>query len=60
MDMKMYFHGSIGDDYFLFKSWIPTSAGAIVGVCVAVFILGIFERYLMALRRACDSHWRRG
>ncbi|ORX39174.1 Ctr copper transporter family-domain-containing protein [Kockovaella imperatae] len=60
MMMKMYFHGSIGDDYFLFKSWVPTSPGAIVGICIAVFILAIFDRYLAAMRRACDMYWRRG
>ncbi|ORY33102.1 Ctr copper transporter family-domain-containing protein [Naematelia encephala] len=60
METKMYFHGSIGTDMLYFASWTPTSAGATVGVCIALFMLGMFERYLYALRRACDVSWRKG
>ncbi|WVF65436.1 hypothetical protein IAT40_000163 [Kwoniella sp. CBS 6097] len=60
MSMKMYFHGSIGSDSLWFASWVPTSAGATVGVCIALFLLAIFERYLVAFRRACDVSWRKG
>ncbi|WVQ93109.1 hypothetical protein IAU59_000173 [Kwoniella sp. CBS 9459] len=60
MSMKMYFHGSIGSDTLWFASWMPTSAGATVGVCIALFLLAIFERYLVAFRRACDVSWRKG
>ena len=49
-----------GPPAFLFQSWVPTSGGAVAGICIAVFLLGIFERYLVALRRACDYAWRRG
>ncbi|WVO15562.1 hypothetical protein L204_103222 [Cryptococcus depauperatus] len=45
MGMKMYFHGSIGGD---------------MGVCIGLFLFAVFERYLVAFRRACDSSWRRG
>ncbi|RSH95207.1 hypothetical protein EHS25_000293 [Saitozyma podzolica] len=57
---KMYLHGTIGDDMLWFQSWMPTSAGAIVGVCIGLFIFAIFERYLAAFRRACDAGWRKG
>lgn len=60
MSMKMYFHGTIGGDLLWFASWMPSSAGATVGVCIGLFILAIFERYLVAFRRACDAAWRRG
>ncbi|WRT69170.1 uncharacterized protein IL334_006154 [Kwoniella shivajii] len=60
MDMKMYFHGSIGTDMLWFASWMPTSAGATVGVCIGLFLFAIFERYLVAFRRACDASWRKG
>ncbi|KAK8870094.1 hypothetical protein IAR55_000664 [Kwoniella newhampshirensis] len=60
MTMKMYFHGSIGTDMLWFASWMPSSAGATVGVCIGLFILAIFERYLIAFRRACDASWRKG
>nr|XP_031858612.1 uncharacterized protein CI109_005992 [Kwoniella shandongensis]KAA5525684.1 hypothetical protein CI109_005992 [Kwoniella shandongensis] len=58
--MKMYFHGSIGSDMLWFASWMPSSAGATVGVCIGLFIFAIFERYLVAFRRACDASWRKG
>ncbi|WVR08955.1 hypothetical protein IAU60_006014 [Kwoniella sp. DSM 27419] len=57
---KMYFHGSIGTDTLWLASWVPSSPGAIVGVCVALFLLAVFERYLVAFRRACDVSWRKG
>ncbi|WVQ81102.1 hypothetical protein IAT38_003224 [Cryptococcus sp. DSM 104549] len=60
MSMKMYFHGTLGTDMLWFASWMPTSAGATVGVCIGLFLLAIFERYLIAFRRACDAAWRRG
>ncbi|WWC72993.1 uncharacterized protein I206_106957 [Kwoniella pini CBS 10737] len=60
MTMKMYFHGSIGTDMLWFASWMPTSAGATVGVCIGLFLFAIFERYLVAFRRACDASWRKG
>ncbi|WWD06865.1 hypothetical protein V865_004962 [Kwoniella europaea PYCC6329] len=59
-DMKMYFHGSIGTDMLWFASWMPTSAGATVGVCIGLFLFAVFERYLVAFRRACDAAWRKG
>lgn len=43
-----------------FKSWHPSSAGATVGVCIALFALSIFDRYMHAMWRACNAHWARG
>ncbi|XP_006463818.1 hypothetical protein AGABI2DRAFT_74407 [Agaricus bisporus var. bisporus H97] len=42
-----YFHFA-GGDHLLFKAWQPTSAGAIVGACLGVFFLAIFERLVYA------------
>ncbi|EIW66063.1 hypothetical protein TREMEDRAFT_70320 [Tremella mesenterica DSM 1558] len=60
MPMKMWFHGTIGTDMLWFASWMPTSGGATAGVCIGLFLLGVFERYLMAFRRACDVAWSKG
>ncbi|KAL7421152.1 hypothetical protein Q5752_004037 [Cryptotrichosporon argae] len=60
MTMKMYMHGSIGTDMLWFDSWMPTSAGATVGVCVGLFVLAVLDRYLAAFRRACDASWNKG
>lgn len=48
------------DSVLWFESWMPNSAGATVGVCIALVMLAVFERYLMALRGACDVSWRKG
>ncbi|KAK4685698.1 solute carrier family 31 (copper transporter), member 1, partial [Tremellales sp. Uapishka_1] len=60
MTMKSYLHGSTGTDALWFASWMPTSAGATVGVCFGLFLLGIFERYVAAFRRGCNDHWNKG
>lgn len=43
-----------------FKSWHPSGPGATVGVCIALFALSIFDRYMHAMWRACNAHWARG
>jgi len=53
-----YFHFT-GGDYLYFKSWHPSSHGAIAGASIALVILAILERLLHATRRAMDAHWRR-
>lgn len=31
-----------------------------MGVCIALFALSIFDRYMHAMWRACNAHWARG
>lgn len=45
--MTPFFHFT-GGDYLLFKAWMPTSAGAIAGACVGLFVFAIFERWVHA------------
>ncbi|KAL1407582.1 hypothetical protein Q8F55_007015 [Vanrija albida] len=58
--MIMYFHGYIGQDTLWFSTWVPSGPGATVGVCIGLFLLSILDRYLHALRAACNEAWRRG
>jgi solute carrier family 31 (copper transporter), member 1 len=48
-----------GGDYLYFKSWHPSSHGALAGASIALIILAILERLLHATRRAMDARWRR-
>ncbi|KAG6902819.1 hypothetical protein C0995_011306 [Termitomyces sp. Mi166 len=56
--MIPYLHFTRGD-YLLFKTWKPTSTGAVAGACIGLVLLAIFERWLFAVRSALDYHWRR-
>ncbi|WOO84918.1 uncharacterized protein LOC62_06G008428 [Vanrija pseudolonga] len=58
--MIMYFHGYIGQDTLWFSTWVPKGPGATVGVCIGLFLLAVLDRYLHALRAACNEAWRRG
>jgi hypothetical protein len=40
-----------------FASWMPSSAGAVVGTCIGLFLFGIFERFLAAFKRAAETAW---
>ena len=55
-----YSNQQLMDSVLWFSSWVPASAGATVGVCIALFVFAIIERYLMAFRRACDVAWQKG
>lgn len=48
-----------GGDYLYFKSWHPSSHGAIAGASIALVILALLERLLYATRGAMDARWRR-
>jgi len=48
-----------GGDYLYFKSWHPSSHGAIAGASIALVILALLERLLHATRGAMDARWRR-
>jgi copper transporter 1 len=48
-----------GGDYLYFKSWHPSSHGAIAGASIALVILALLERLLHATRGVMDARWRR-
>jgi copper transporter 1 len=56
--MTPYLHFA-GGDHLYFKSWQPSSHGAIAGASIALVILAILERLLHATRGAMDARWRR-
>ena len=56
--MTPYLHFA-GGDHLFFKSWHPSSHGAIAGAAIALVILAILERLLHATRGAMDARWRR-
>ncbi|KAF9456153.1 Ctr copper transporter family-domain-containing protein [Collybia nuda] len=59
MDMMMvpWFHFT-GGDHLFFESWRPTSSGAIVGACIGLVFLALFDRWFAATRTVMESHWR--
>jgi copper transporter 1 len=59
MDTMMpYLHFTGGDNLF-FKSWRPSSNGAIAGASIALVVLAISERLLSSIRGAMEARWRR-
>ena len=56
MMMTPYLHFT-GGDHLYFKSWHPSSHGAIAGASIALLILAILERFLHATRGAVDDRW---
>ena len=44
-------------DYLIFKTWRPSSHGAIAGACIGLFAFCILERGLAAYRRAQELRW---
>jgi hypothetical protein len=57
MKMVPWLHFT-GGDHLLFKSWQPTSSGAIAGACIGLALLAIFDRWIAASRSVLESHWR--
>lgn len=55
--MAPYLHFVTGDCLY-FKTWQPTSAGAIAGACIGLILLALFDRWLAATRGILDVHWR--
>jgi len=47
-----------GGDSLLFKTWQPSSHGAIAGACVGLLVFCILERWLAAYRRTRELHWK--
>ena len=56
--MTPYLHFTGGDPLY-FKSWHPSSQGAIAGASIALLILAILERLLHATRGIMDARWRK-
>ncbi|KAH9964447.1 Ctr copper transporter [Russula dissimulans] len=56
--MMPYFHFT-GGDHLFFKSWRPSSRGAIAGASIALVVLAVLERLLYATRGVMDGRWRR-
>jgi copper transporter 1 len=56
--MTPYLHFS-GGDHLYFRSWHPSSPGAIAGASIAIVILAISERLLHATRGVIDARWKR-
>ncbi|KAH8992007.1 Ctr copper transporter [Lactarius akahatsu] len=56
--MTPYLHFTGGDNLF-FKSWRPSSNGAIAGASIALVVLAISERLLFSIRGVLEARWRR-
>lgn len=57
MMMTPYLHFTPGDA-ILFQEWVPTEPGPFLGACIGVFLLGIFDRWLAAMRRLIETWWK--
>ncbi|KAH6917629.1 copper transporter [Coprinopsis sp. MPI-PUGE-AT-0042] len=55
--MVPYFHSTPGDHLFL-KAWVPKTPGAIAGACIGLFLLGMLDRWLSAMRHSFELHWK--
>ncbi|KAJ7150054.1 Ctr copper transporter family-domain-containing protein [Mycena crocata] len=58
MMMKAYLHFTPGDA-LLFSTIAPSSAGALFGACVVLFLIAILERWLRAVGRGLEGRFRR-
>ncbi|KAF9229663.1 hypothetical protein BS17DRAFT_771761 [Gyrodon lividus] len=47
-----------GGDFLLFKTWQPSSHGAIAGSCIGLLVFCVLERFLAAYRRTQELRWR--
>ncbi|KAJ7249128.1 Ctr copper transporter [Mycena haematopus] len=54
--MKSYLHFTPGDT-LIFKSIVPTSAGAILGTCLILFLISVADRHLRAVCRGVDRRF---
>jgi copper transporter 1 len=56
--MVPYLHITGGDN-LLFKSWHPSSHGAIAGACIGLVALALLERLLNGIRNRLEGYWSR-
>ncbi|KAJ1303603.1 hypothetical protein OPQ81_011786 [Rhizoctonia solani] len=59
MMMTPYFHWMANADALFFKAWVPRTPGALVGACIGLFLLAIFERFLGGAKGLLEAWWRR-
>ncbi|KAG2124056.1 CTR copper uptake transporter [Suillus clintonianus] len=55
-NMLAYLHFTPGDNLW-FLGWVPKSSGAMVGTCIALFMLALIERWIAACRAVMEFHW---
>jgi len=56
--MIPWLHFSGGDNLF-FKTWAPSSAGAIAGACIGLVVLAILERGISGIRNVIAGNWKK-
>ncbi|KAK7692768.1 hypothetical protein QCA50_004401 [Cerrena zonata] len=54
--MTPYLHFSGGDN-LLFKSWRPSSVGALTGACIGLILLAVLDRWMAAVRGLLEVRW---
>ena len=57
-NMLNYLHFTPGDNMW-FLGWVPASAGAMVGTCIGLCLLGIVERLIAGVRGVSERHWEK-
>lgn len=58
MAMKPYLHFTFGDALW-FAAWAPQTNGAVVGACIGLVMLAMFERMLVGIRGVLELEWSR-
>jgi len=59
-EMTSYLHfpsASSSGDTLWFAGWVTTSAGAVVGACVCLFLLGVAERCVAGVEGVVERAW---
>ncbi|KAF8342479.1 Ctr copper transporter family-domain-containing protein [Amanita rubescens] len=56
--MTSFLHFTPLGDTLWFQGWAPKSPGAMVGACIGLFLLAIFDRWLAAGRAMAEMSWR--
>ncbi|CAE6403454.1 unnamed protein product [Rhizoctonia solani] len=59
MMMTPYFHWMANADALYFKAWVPRTPAGIVGACIGLFCLALFDRFLDGARGLVEAWWRR-
>jgi len=54
--MVPYLHFTPGDA-ILFREWIPQKLGPFIGACIGLFLLGMLDRWLSAMRGLMEAWW---
>jgi copper transporter 1 len=54
-----YLHFAPTGDLLWFGGWAPRKTGPMVGVCIGLFMLAVFERWLAACRALAERSWSR-